>query len=204
MPVSQKALQTAAIVVTAAVTVVIAMTKFSHGAWIVVFLIPIMVFAFRAVHRHYELVAAELSLDHLAEEPPVSNTVLVLVGDLHMGVIRALRYAQSLTPNPKAVFVEVDPSWTQRLEERWSKGGCGVPLIVLASPYRSMLGPLLQYIDRIIRQTPNSVVTIVIPEFVPRRWWQHLLHNQTALLVKGALLFRRNIVVADVPYLLKR
>jgi amino acid transporter len=187
-------------VVTAAVTLVIAMTKFSHGAWIVVLLIPLMVLAFRAVHRHYELVAAELSLDHLTEEAPVNNTVLVLVGDLHMGVIKALRYAQSLSPTPKAVFVEVDPSWTRRLEERWTKGGCGVPLIVLASPYRSMLGPLLQYIDRIVRRAPNSVVTIVIPEFVPRRWWQHLLHNQTALLVKGALLFRRGVVVVDVPF----
>jgi amino acid transporter len=187
-------------VVTAAVTVVIAMTKFSHGAWIVVLLIPLMVLAFRAVHHHYELVAAELSLVHLAEEPPVTNTVLVLVGDLHMGVIKALRYAQSLSPSPRAVFVEVDPSWTPRLEERWSKGGCGVPLIVLASPYRSMLGPLMQYIDRIMRQAPNSVVTIVIPEFVPRGWWQHLLHNQTALLVKGALLFRRGVVVVDVPF----
>ncbi len=186
--------------VTAAVTLVIAMTKFSHGAWIVVLLIPLMVLAFRAVHHHYELVAAELSLAHLGDDPPVANTVLVLVGDLHMGVVKALRYAQSLSPNPRAVFVEVDPSWTSRLEERWSKGGCGVPLIVLASPYRSMLGPLLQYIDRIIAQAPNSVVTIVIPEFVPRRWWQHLLHNQTALLVKGALLFRRGVVVVDVPF----
>ncbi len=190
-------------VVTAAVTLVIAMTKFSHGAWIVVLLVPLMVLGFRAVHRHYELVAAELSLNHLAEEPPVTNTVLVLVGDLHMGVIKALRYAQSLSPSPKAVFVEVDPSWTPRLEERWSKGGCGVPLIVLSSPYRSMLGPLLEYIDRIGRQAPNSVVTIVIPEFVPRRWWQHLLHNQTALLVKGALLFRRGVVVVDVPFHLR-
>ena len=186
--------------VTAAVTLVIAVTKFTHGAWIVVLLVPLMVLGFRAVHHHYELVAAELSLDHLAEEPPVANTVLVLVGDLHMGVVKALRYAQSLSPSPKAVFVELDPSWTPRLEERWSKGGCGVPLIVLASPYRSMLGPLLQYIDRIKRQAPNSVVTIVIPEFVPRRWWQHLLHNQTALLVKGALLFRRGVVVVDVPF----
>ncbi|HXJ77695.1 MAG TPA: APC family permease [Candidatus Methylomirabilis sp.] len=187
-------------VVTAAVTLVIAMTKFSHGAWIVVVLIPLMVLAFRTVHHHYELVAAELSLDHLAAEPPVNNTVLVLVGDLHMGVIKALRYAQSLSSSPKAIFVEVDPSMTPRLEERWSKGGGGIPLIVLASPYRSMLGPLIQYIDRIVRQAPNSVVTIVIPEFVPRRWWQHLLHNQTALLVKGALLFRRGVVVVDVPF----
>jgi hypothetical protein len=187
-------------VVTGAVTVVIAATKFTHGAWIVVLLIPLMVGAFRAVHRHYELVAEALSLDHLTEEPPVANTVLVLVGDLHMGVVRALRYAQSLSPSPKAVFVELDPSFTPRLEERWAKGGFGVPLIVLSSPYRSMLRPLRDYVDRLRRQTPNSVVTIVLPEFVPRRWWQHLLHNQTALLVKGALLFSRGVVVVDVPF----
>ena len=187
-------------VVTGAVTLVIAATKFTHGAWIVVLLIPLMVCAFRAVHRHYDLVAAALSLDHLSDEPPVENTVLVLVGDLHMGVVRALRYAQSLSPSPKAVFVELDPSFTPRLEERWAKAGCGVPLIVLSSPYRSMLRPLREYVDRIQRRTPNSVVTVVLPEFVPRRWWQHLLHNQTALLVKGALLFRRGVVVVDVPF----
>jgi hypothetical protein len=100
--------------------------------------------------------------------------------------------------------VELDPSATARLEERWSKGGCGVPLVVLASPYRSMLRPLLDYIGRIRERDANSVVTIVIPEFVPRRWWQHLLHNQTALLVKGALLFRRGVVVVDVPFHLHR
>ena len=186
--------------VTGAVTVVIAVTKFTHGAWIVVFLIPLLVLGFRAIHRHYDTVAEELSLEHLVEEPPVSNTVLVLVGDLHMGVVKALRYAQSLSPSPKAVYVELDPSATARLEERWSKGGCGVPLVVLASPYRSMLRPLLDYVGRIRERDTNSVVTIVIPEFVPRQWWQHLLHNQTALLVKGALLFRRGVVVVDVPF----
>jgi amino acid transporter len=189
--------------VTGAVTVVIAVTKFTHGAWIVVFLIPLLVLGFRAIHRHYDTVAEELSLEHLVEEPPVNNTVLVLVGDLHMGVVKALRYAQSLSPSPKAVYVELDPSATARLEERWSKGGCGVPLVVLASPYRSMLRPLLDYVGRIRERDTNSVVTIVIPEFVPRRWWQHLLHNQTALLVKGALLFRRGVVVVDVPFHLK-
>jgi amino acid transporter len=190
-------------VVTAVVAVVIAATKFTHGAWIVVFLIPLMVMGFRAVNRHYEALADELSLEHLAEEPPVTNTVLVLAGDLHMGVVRALRYAQSLSPNPKAVYVEIDPSRTLRLEERWAKGGCGVPLVVLSSPYRSVLGPLFEYIERIKSQAPHGAVTIVIPEFVPRHWWQHVLHNQTALLVKGAMLFRQGIVVVDVPFHLK-
>ena len=189
--------------VTAVVTMVIAATKFTHGAWIVVLLIPVMVTAFRVVNRHYEALAAELSLEHLADEPPVTNTVLVLVGDLHMGVVRALRFAQSLTPNPKAVYVEIDPARTLKLEERWAKGGSGVPLVVLSSPYRSVLGPLFEYLGRIKARDPHGMITIVIPEFVPRHWWQHVLHNQTALLVKGALLFRQGIVVVDVPFHLK-
>ena len=127
-----------------------------------------------------------------------------LVGsDLHLGVVRALRFAQSLVPNPKAVYVETDPARTLRLQERWSKGGYGVPLVVLSSPYRSVLGPLFEYFERIQRQSPDGMITIVIPEFVPRHWWQQVLHNQTALLVKGALLFRRRIVVVDVPFHLK-
>jgi amino acid transporter len=189
--------------VTAVVTVVIAVTKFTHGAWIVVLLIPLMVWGFRAINRHYEALADELSLEHLVEEPPLTNTVLVLAGDLHMGVVRALRYAQSLSPNPKGVYVEIDPSRTLRLEDRWAKGGCGVPLVVLSSPYRSVLGPLFSYIERIKTHAPHGVITIVIPEFVPRHWWQHVLHNQTALLVKGAMLFRQGIVVVDVPFHLR-
>jgi amino acid transporter len=189
--------------VTGVVTCVIAATKFTHGAWLVVLLIPIMVMGFQAVYRHYEALAEELSLEHLADEPPVTNTVLVLAGDLHMGVVRALRYAQSLSPNPKAVYVELDPARTLRLEERWAKGGCGVPLVVLSSPYRSVLGPLFDYIERIKSQVPHGVITIVIPEFVPRHWWQHALHNQTAFLVKGAMLFRQGIVVVNVPFHLK-
>jgi amino acid transporter len=190
-------------VVTGVVTVVIAATKFVHGAWIVVLLIPIMVVGFRGVRRHYDALAEELSLEHLADEPPVINTVLVLVGDLHMGVVRALRYAQSLSANPKAVYVELDPARTLRLEERWAKGGCGVPLVVLSSPYRSVLAPLFDYMERIRSRAPHGVITIVIPEFVPRHWWQHALHNQTAFLVKGAMLFRQGIVVVNVPFHLK-
>ena len=190
-------------VVTGVVTLVIAATKFTHGAWMVVVLIPVLVMAFKAVHQHYEAVAEELSLEHLVDEPPVTTTVLVLVGDLHLGVVRALRFAQSLVPNPKAVYVETDPARTLRLEERWTKGGCGVPLVVLPSPYRSVLRPLFGYIERIQQQSPSGMITIVIPEFVPRHWWQQVLHNQTALLVKGALLFRRGIVVVNVPFHLR-
>jgi hypothetical protein len=100
--------------------------------------------------------------------------------------------------------VETDPEATRRLEDRWGKWGSGLPLVVLRSPYRSVVGPFLEYLDHLQRQAPEQLITIILPEFVPARWWQHLLHNQTALLVKGALLFRPGVIVTNVPYHLVR
>jgi amino acid transporter len=192
--------------VTGVVTVVIAVTKFSHGAWIVVLVIPLLVITFLTMRRHYDDVAAQLSLEGWEGPPPMSHTVLVVVGDVHRGVVRALQYAESLSSAVpvRGVFVETDPARTARIEEKWGKWGMGVPLVVLTSPYRSLLRPLLDYIDHLQERDENHVVTVVLPEFVPRHWWQHVLHNQTALLIKAALLFRRNTVVADVPFLLRR
>ena len=186
--------------VTGLVMITIAATKFTHGAWIVVLLIPTLVAVFVMVHRHYEEVAVQLSLDAFSPPPPMTNTVLVLVGDIHRGVIKAIQYAKTLSPNAKAVFVETDPDRTRRLEEKWGRYGMGVPLIVLTSPYRSLLGPLTKYVDHLQSQGENHVVTIVLPEFIPARWWQLGLHNQTAFLIKGAMLFRKNVIVTDVPY----
>ena len=186
--------------VTALVMITIAATKFTHGAWIVVLLIPTLVAVFAIVHRHYDEVAVQLSLDAFSPPPPMTNTVLVLVGDMHRGVIKAIQYAKTLSPNAKAVFVETDPDRTRRLEEKWGRYGMGVPLIVLTSPYRSLLGPLTKYVDQLQNQGENHVVTIVLPEFIPARWWQLGLHNQTAFLIKGAMLFRKNVIVTDVPY----
>jgi len=186
--------------VTGLVMITIAATKFTHGAWIVVLLIPTLVAIFVMVHRHYEEVAVQLSLDAFSPPPPMTNTVLVLVGDIHRGVIKAIQYAKTLSPNAKAVFVETDPERTRRLEEKWGRYGMGVPLIVLTSPYRSLLGPLTKYVDHLQNQGENHVVTIVLPEFIPARWWQLGLHNQTAFLIKGAMLFRKNVIVTDVPY----
>jgi len=191
--------------VTGAVALVIAVSKFTHGAWIVVLVIPVLVMACMIIHRHYLRVAGQLSLEEYGESPAITrHTVLVPVGDLHRGVVRALQYAKTLSPDARAVFVETDPARTRKLEERWGKWGEGVPLVVLDSPYRSLLGPFLEYLNRLQEQGENHFVTIVIPEFIPARWWQYLLHNQTALLIKGALLFRKNVVVADVPYHLQR
>jgi amino acid transporter len=191
---------------TGVVTIVIAMTKFTHGAWIVVVVIPLLVATFVVMRRHYDEVAAELSLQGFEGPPELKHTVLVLVGDVHRGVVRAVQYARTLAPTAavRGVYVELDPARTARVEEKWVSWGLGVPLVVLNSPYRSLLRPLLDYIDQIQSRGDDQIVTVVLPEFLPRRWWQHILHNQTALLVKGALLFRKNTVVADVPYLLKR
>jgi len=185
---------------TGLVLLVVAATKFVDGAWIVVLLLTGLVAVFATIKRHYREVAEQLSLEGYAGPPPMRHTVLVLVGDLHRGVVEALQYAKTLSPDAKAVYVELDPERTRKLEEKWQKHGLGVPLVVLTSPYRSLLGPLLEYIDHLQARNGRHVVTIVLPEFIPARWWQHLLHNQTALLIKGALLFRKNVIVTDVPY----
>ena len=190
-------------VTTGTVLIVVAATKFMHGAWIVIVLIALLIALFLAIRRHYDSVARQLSLDGMDPPAPMSTIVLVLVGDLHRGVVQAIQYAQALSPSAKAVYVETDPERTRRLEERWGKWGMGSPLVVLTSPYRSLMGPLLDYIDHLRQQAPNHMITLVLPEFIPARWWQQLLHNQTALLIKGAMLFRRNVVVTDVPYHLR-
>src|SRR6266849_2674941 len=193
-------------VATFVVMLTLAVTKFLEGAWIVVVVIPVLVVIFFVMHRHYDEVASALSLEGLRGPPPMNHTVLVLVGDLHRGVVRALQYARTLAPEAavRGVYVETDPARTARLEDKWVRWGLGVPLVVLTSPYRSLLRPFLDYLDDIQSRGDDQIVTIVLPEFLPRRWWQHVLHNQTALLIKGALLFRKNTVVADVPYLLRR
>jgi len=192
-------------VVTFLVLLTLSFTKFVEGAWIVVVVIPLLVGAFVVMHRHYEEVAGDLSLEGFAGPPQFRHTVLVLIGDVHRGVVRAVQYAKTLAPEAtvRAVYVETDPANTRRIEEKWARWGLGVPLVVLTSPYRSLLRPFLDYLDQIQGRGDDQMVTIVLPEFLPRKWWQHFLHNQTALLIKGALLFRRNTVVADVPYLLR-
>jgi amino acid transporter len=189
--------------VTGVVMVTIAVTKFMQGAWIIVLVIPALLIGLLVVNRHYRHVAQELSLEEFVSPVITRHSVLVLVGDLHRGVVSALAYAQSLSASAKAIYIELDPERTRRLEERWAKWGLGVPLVVLTSPYRSLLRPLLTYVEHLQAQAELHVVTIVLPEFIPRRWWQNLLHNQTALLIKTALLFRKNVIVTDVPYHLR-
>ena len=189
-------------VTTGVVSLIIATTKFMHGAWLVILLIPLVVLLLLTIRRHYDDVADQLSLEGLEPEdpPPLRHHVIVLIGDVHRGVLGAIRYARAISSSACAVYVEIDAESRRRLEQRWAKWARGMPLVVLRSPYRSVVGPLLEYVDRLQHEAPDTLVTIILPEFLTGRWWQQLLHNQTALLVKGALLFRRGVIVTDVPY----
>lgn len=179
---------------------VVAMTKFMEGAWIIIVLIPVLVVHFLSTHRHYERVAEQLSLKGLSVPDRKHNTVIVPIGGVHRAVVQALEYARTLSDDVRAVYVDVDPRATQEIREEWTRWGKGIRLEILASPFRSVMEPLLEYIEITAEERPNDFVTVLLPEFVPARWWHHLLHNQRALLIKGALLFREKIVVTSVPY----
>jgi hypothetical protein len=177
------------------------LTKFIHGAWIVVVIIPLLVLMFRSIHGHYFRVAKQLSTEGLGQLHEIKNTVIVPISGIHRGVINALQYAKSISPDGvKAVYVDFDEEATHKLRQKWEQWGSGVELVVLPSPYRSLTRPLLRYIDRLLRKGGDDFVTVVLPEFVPARWWQQLLHNQSSLLLKGSLLFKKCVVVVSVPY----
>lgn len=180
---------------------VIIIAKFAEGAWMVVVLIPAIVLLFLGINKHYVNASKQLSLAGLEPPPPLRNTVIVPVSTLHRGVINALKYAESIAPgNVTAVHVSMDEEQTAKVRAKWAKWGGDTPLVVLDSPYRSLVRPLVRYLDEVDQRWDHDVITVVLPEFVPARWWHHLLHNQTAFLIKGALLFRKNRIVASVPY----
>jgi hypothetical protein len=190
---------------TAAATLIIASTKFIHGAWIVIVLIPLLIMMFRAIRSHYTAVAEQVSLSRDARPPrPRRNIVIIPIGGVNRAVVRAVDYARSRGGDVRAVLVDVDKEETALVEIKWAQWGCGVPLIVLPSPYRSILGSLLHYIEEHLEKDPECWITVVVPEILPARWWQNILHNQRALLLKAALLFKDRVVLTDVPFHLTR
>lgn len=191
---------------TAIVLVVLAVTKFTHGAWAVLVLIPLLVAGFEAIHRHYSRVAEQLSLTTAMKPQPVRRlTAVVLVSGVHKGTLPALQLARSFAPdNVTAVTVNLDPEQSEKIRARWHEWGCDVPLVVLESPYRSLLTPLLNYIAEIDGRYHDDEVLVILPEFVPAHWWEHLLHNQTGLILRAALMFRAGKTVISVPYRLDR
>jgi hypothetical protein len=184
------------------VTVVFATTKFADGAWVIVVIIPLLIGAFYSIHIHYKGVAKKLSLDDFGAPPRISrHRVIIPISGVHRGTMAALRYANTLSSDITAVYVEIDPLETQKLLEKWKIWGDGVRLVVLDSPYRLLFEPLIQYIESVTTQMqPNEIVTIVVPQFIPSKWWANALHTQTAWGLRLALLFKKGIVITDVPY----
>jgi amino acid transporter len=187
-------------IVTGIVLVIVTVTKTLEGAWIVLLLIPIIIMVFKATRRHYDHVRGQLTLRGYTPKAKVHNTVIIPIGGIQRAVVEALRYAETLSDDVRAVYVDVDPAGTAQVRLDWETWGGRVTLVVLPSPYRSVMEPLLEYIEHVESERPNDYCTVILPEFVPARWWQHLLHNQRALLIKGALLFRPNTVVTSVPF----
>lgn len=192
-------------VATGIATLIIGSTKFMHGAWIVVALLPLIMLWFRSIHAHYLAVDEQVTLsrDHRPPQPR-KNTVIVPISGVNRAVIRALDYARSRSADMRAVLVDVEPEQTAKIEMQWAQWGCGIQLVVLPSPYRSVLVTLLDYIEDTLEKDPHGWVTVVIPEILPAKWWQNILHNQRALMLKAALLFKDRVVLTDVPFHLER
>jgi amino acid transporter len=201
---------------TGVVFLVIVVTKLFSGAWIVLLLIPAFVWMFYAIRRHYLSVAEQLSLEGLEPErweglaSESWQKVVVPVASMHRGTLVALRFARSLSRDVTAVTVNIEPGFTAPVREKWPTWGQDILLVELESPYRSTLAPLLAYLDEVDRRAPErGAAVLVLPEFVPARWWHHLLHNQTALLIKMVLVYQRrrtgkSRVIINVPYHLDR
>jgi amino acid transporter len=197
---------------TGVTVVVIGTTRFLAGAWITILLIPCLVAALLWVRTHYRRVAEQLSMASYAPAAPptLCSRAVVPISGVHRGMVDAVDYARSISKDVTAVYVELEPGSGDRIREKWAHWWPGVPLVVLPSPYRSVVGPLLDFLDQTDEDhADGQLATVVLPEFVPARWWHSFLHNQTAWLIKAALLYRRRHLgyqraIVDVPYHLSR
>ncbi len=189
-------------VVTAVVTVIFAVTKFREGAWVVILLIPILVVLFLGIHRHYKSVAQALSLDKYGAPPRNKrHRVILAIGGVHRGTLAALRYARSLSDDITAIHVSIDPEEAAKIEKKWETWGDGHRLVILDSPYRTFIEPLLEYIEELDdHREPNEIITVVVPQFVSRHIWNAPLHSRTAETLRKVLLNRSAVVVTEVPY----
>lgn len=199
-----RVINTIGFIATGAVLIVVLVTKFVAGAWIAILAMSSLFILMKAIHKHYDTVARELA-EQEAEQGdvvlPSRNHAVVLVSKLHMPTLRALSYARATRPDVlEAITVNVDDSETRQLVHKWEDSDITVPLKVVASPYREVTRPVLDYVKRISKEAPRTVVTVFIPEYVVGHWWEQVLHNQSALRLKGRLLFMPNVMVTSVPW----
>ncbi|HNF06512.1 MAG TPA: APC family permease [Mycobacterium sp.] len=199
-----RVINTIGFICTGAVLIVVLVTKFMAGAWIAIVAMSALFVLMRAIHRHYETVARELASQETEEGDivlPSRNHAVVLVSKLHLPTLRALSYARATRPDVlEAITVSVDDAETRQLVHKWETSDITVPLKVVASPYREVTRPVLDYVKRISKEAPRTVVTVFIPEYVVGHWWEQLLHNQSALRLKTRLLFMNNVMVTSVPW----
>jgi amino acid transporter len=187
---------------TAIVLVIVAATKFTKGAWVPIVVVPLIIALFSAIKRHYDRVSKVLAVTPDDVRPvPINHTVVVLVGRIHKGVLKAIAYAKSLNPQHLlAVYVSYEDEDREDFEKQWEKFHIDIPLEIVHSPYRELVSSVENFIAELDARWDNDTVTVVIPEFVVGKWYEQILHNQSALLLKGKLLFREGIVVTSVPY----
>ena len=192
-------------VLTITVTIVFAMTKFMEGAWVVVVLIPSLVFLFFRIHHHYRNVAQNLSLENVGEPARIMrNRVIIPIGGVHRGIMHALRYARTFSEDLTAVYVAIDPVETIKVKEKWATWGEGIRLQIIESPYRNLVEPLIEYIDKLAQlNSPATMLTVVVPQFIPELAVYKPLHMNTAEILRNALLSKYDIVIMEVPYHLK-
>ncbi|MEY2450057.1 MAG: hypothetical protein QOH79_3533 [Acidimicrobiaceae bacterium] len=188
-------------VTTGVVLIVIVTSKFTDGAWIPAIVIPLLVLLFKAIKRHYTRVETALNVPADYHTPRHTHTIVVLVGRVHRATLSALAYAKSLAPDRLvAMSVVSDPEEADAIQREWSEYHLDIALEIRLSPYRDLTGSVIEFIDELDRAYENDIVTVILPEFVLKRWWEQILHNQSALMLKARLLFRRNTVVVSVPY----
>ncbi|MFV1365593.1 APC family permease [Mycolicibacterium elephantis] len=199
-----RAINTVGFVCTGTVLIVVVVSKFAAGAWIAILAMAALFVLMRLIRRHYVTVARELeeqedqTVDLVL---PSRNHAIVLVSKLHLPTMRALAYARATRPDVlEAITVSVDDAETRALVHKWENSDISVPLKVIASPYREITRPVLDYVKRVTKESPRTVVTVFIPEYVVGHWWEQVLHNQSALRLKGRLLFEPNVMVTSVPW----
>jgi amino acid transporter len=191
-------------IATGIVALIVCVTKAPQGAWIIMIVIPLLILGMRGIHKHYLMAAGELATQTPLDPSEIKHTVIVPVSAVNRVARQTLAYARSISDNVTAVHITDDEGEIERMRQEWNALETDVGLVIIESPYRALVSPLLKYIDEVDKQRPDDTLTVVLPEFIARHWWEHLLHNQTALRIKAALLFRPGTVVISVPYHLER
>jgi hypothetical protein len=197
-------------IATTIVLAIVIWTKFTLGAWVVVVAVPLLVLLFRSISRHYQYVADRLSIQELAPRSyiprpkgeVVTHPAIVVVGQLHRGTVEALDYARSIADEVVAVHVDIGTTEHEKFQQRWQQFEADIPLVILDSPYRSVISPIVEFVGQYEAQHPGVLSTIIVPAFVTKRWWESLLHNQTTLFLKAALRGQKSRVVTTVRYYL--